>query len=299
MNIWRIHLKPASKSGFNSREYCIVNKLVGFGWPISDVTAPITFSEYEERGKDTYTKNNDKSWYPNWNAFYYRMQIGDLIWTRTSDGVYYLGSISSEWRYDHSDDAINMDIANVRDCNWVKVGTVDAVPGKVLTSFIASRTLQRIHDTTIHYYSQLMFNELSGSELYSPEPLPEQDIFALLSPNDCEDAVGIYLQIKKNYLMVPSSCKADTSGYEYELIHRESKERAVVQVKKGEADLNQDDYKSIEETVYLFTTNGRYLGVERKNMICLKPSEIKEFLYEYQEYLPTKIRFWVEKTNEN
>ncbi|MCF2494287.1 hypothetical protein L0662_13045 [Dyadobacter sp. CY22] len=116
MNIWRIHLKPASKLGFNSREHCIEHNLVGIGWPIPLTTSSLTATEYEDQAKVLYVANNDKSWYRAWNSFYYRMQIGDLIWTRTSDGYYYLGRVESEWKYDFSEVAVNADIANIRSC---------------------------------------------------------------------------------------------------------------------------------------------------------------------------------------
>ena len=124
MNLWRIHLKPASKSGTDSRKYCIDNKIVGFGWPIQDVNALLSSSEYEEKGKVLYANNGDKSWYPAWNSLHYKMQIGDLVWTRKQDGVYYLGRITGDWRYEYSKSSEEADIVNVRNCDWIKIGTV-------------------------------------------------------------------------------------------------------------------------------------------------------------------------------
>lgn len=293
MNLWRIHIKPASKTGFDSRKYCIDNNIVGFGWPIPKVEALINSDEYYLRAREIYVGPNDKSWYKAWNALRNKMQVGDLIWTRTSDGNYYLGRITSSWMYDYSSVATDADICNIRACQWIKVGLVDIVPGKVISSFISARTLQAVHGETVMKYSQLLYDNLSSQSNYQSEKLVFSDIFSLLSAYDCEDVIGLYLQITLGYLVIPSSCKSDTLAYEYELVHRVTGEHAVVQVKTGGESLNRNDYGSIEGKVFLFACNGRYLGDEYSHIMCLFPLDIESFMQDHLNLLPRRIQFWI------
>lgn len=295
MNLWRINIIPASKKGFDPRQYCIDRKIAGIGWPLDDVSEPLTLEKYTTEGRAKYPQ--DKGWLPAWNAISHNIKIGDLIWTRTKDGNHYLGKITSEWRYDFSSDAINHDIANVRDCEWMKVGLIDNVPGTVVRSFMPSSTLQRVGSFDALTYSQRLYNDLSGVSYYQPQISKDKDIFSLLSPEDCEDVVGLFLQIKHGYLLIASTCKRDTVGYEYELIHRLTGEKAVVQVKSGNISLNRNDFEQIDANVFLFTTNQEYHGEERNNIICLHSKELKEFMSEYPNLLPEKVRFWTSKFN--
>ncbi len=85
-------------------------------------------------------------------------------------------------------------------------------------------------------------------------------------------------------------------AYEYELIHRETKEKAVVQVKNGHIDLNGDFYKNIEGTVFLFTTKGNYHGEPRDNIKLIDPEVIRNYLYNNVDLLPNKMKIWVKLT---
>lgn len=72
------------------------------------------------------------------------MEIGELCWTR-DHGKYYLGQITSDWRYENTQENRDADVVNVRSCTWHKIGIVDVVPGKVVNSF-RGRTVQKVHD---------------------------------------------------------------------------------------------------------------------------------------------------------
>ena len=165
------------------------------------------------------------------------MVIDDLVWTRDTKGEYYLGRITSDWRYDISSEYRDADMVNIRSCEWYKVGTVEKVPGKVVSSFIPRATVQAVSNSTVQSYSKFLYNELSESQYYEEDSLVGEDIFSLISDDDCEDLVALYLQYKHNYLVVPSTCKKSTANYEYVLVHRETGESAVAQVKKGNVSL--------------------------------------------------------------
>ena len=108
------------------------------------------------------------------------------------NGEYHIGRVEGPWEYRNTRENRDADVVNVRACQWVPVGTADAVPGKVLNSFRASRTLQAVDDDTVRFYSKLAFNSAGGEPRYDLlGENRELNLFALISPEDCEDIVGI------------------------------------------------------------------------------------------------------------
>lgn len=291
MNIWRIHLKADSKAGVDQRQHCIDKGIVGVGWPIEYDTIPVSWEEYLETARGDY---GDTSWWTALNAMKNRMEVDDLIWTRDWHGNYFLGKINSDWYYDTSDECSQADIVNVRKCDWKKIGTEEAVPGKVVSSFRPARTVQCIDDETVYTFSQVVYNQKSKTDFYEIDSVSGQDIFSLLSTDDCEDALAIYLQVNHDYLVIPSSCKDTTMTYEFELKNRITGKTAVVQVKSGWTPLNIDEYENLETDVYLFATSGQYSGKPKSNITTIDPEIIRKFLFEETKLLPEKMKLWVE-----
>ena len=289
-------MKPGAQDGIDARQHCLTSGIVGIGWQVEYETDDLTADFYEKKAIERYYKEGDKSWWPAWNALYNKCSIDDLIWTRDWDGIYYIGRITSDWYYDTSKEASKADIVNVKKCDWKKVGTIESVPGKLVNCFIPPRTIQQVNDETVKLFSQLVYNEKSLIPYYTHQPLIGQNLYSLLSSDDCEDALALYLQLIHNYMLVPSSCKSDTMAYEYELIHRYTKEKAVVQVKNGHVDLDVDFYGNIEGTVFLFTTKGKYHGEPKENIKLIDPILILNFLYDNVDLLPNKMRVWVKLT---
>jgi hypothetical protein len=293
MNIWRIHLKAAAQTGVDQRQLCLDKGIVGVGWQIDYETTPVSWDEYLETAKGDY---GDTSWWTAINAMKNRMQIDDLIWTRDWHGNYFLGRITSDWFYETSQDCANADIVNVRSCDWHKVGTEEAVPGKVVSCFRPARTVQAIDDDTVYTFSQVVYNQKSKTTLYEVDNVEGEDIFSLISADDCEDALAIYLQVHHN---IPSSCKDDTMTYEFELKNRMTGKSAVVQVKSGWTPLNIDDYSNLDTDIYLFATCGQYYGTPKANITTINPEEIRKFLYEQTNLLPEKMKVWIDLTRKN
>ncbi len=296
MKIWRINLKSAAKAGVNPREFCLNNGIVGVGWPIETAESEIDWQTYEEQAKLTYP--NSQGFQRALKAFYHKMQIDDLVWTRDTKGEYYIGRITSDWRYDTSNECRNADIHNIRSCEWHKVGTVEKVPGKVVSSFIPRATVQAVSNTTVLNYSKIQYNKLSETPYYAAESQKVQDVFSLISDDDCEDLVALYLQYKRNYMVVPSTCKKSTANYEYVLVHKETGKSAVAQVKKGNTSLYASDFNDVDAKVYLFTTEGKYEGNFQDSIHILTKDEIEAFVYEHLPILPEKIRVWAEMTQQ-
>jgi len=296
MNVWRINLKPSAAAGIDPRRLCLDKGIVGVGWQIDWQSEPVLWVDYERKAIEIYYNNGDKSWWPALNAIYNRIKTDDLIWTRDWQGIYYVGRIESDWHYETTPDFAQADIVNVRKCDWQKIGTIESAPGKLVNSFIPARTVQAVNDETVLLFSKILYNKKIGTTFYDIESLTGKDIYSLLSSSDCEDAIALYLQVEKGYMVIPSSCKSDTMTYEYELKHRETGRKAVVQVKNGYVDLSSDDYSGIESEIYLFTTKGNYRGLPKSNIHFIDTKTITDFMYQNLSLLPDRMKLWVSLT---
>ena len=71
---------------------------------------------------------------------------GTLVWTRTSDGLFWRGRLTGPWRYDDSPDARDVGIHHVRACAWEEppLAAPDAPPAVVEAFARGGRNLQRI-----------------------------------------------------------------------------------------------------------------------------------------------------------
>ncbi len=295
MNIWRIHIRPSGGRENHKRafKFCLESNVIGMGWRVNlDNNEVITnYKEYWSDGEAIY---GTPSWRSNVGRFINDVSIGDLIWTRNSQGVYYLGRIEGNWEYRESDASIHADILNIRKTNLFEVGLESKVPGKVISAFRAGRTLQKIHGNTTAIYSKYLFNELKKQQIYSLDK-KGLDIFKLLSADDVENVVYVYLQTK-GYVAYPSGRKADTMSYEFILKDRKTYNEAVVQVKTGHTSVDLSMLPDNSEIkIYAFATSGSYLNREsRNNVTLLGLDEIKKFMKDNRLLLPASIQNWME-----
>jgi len=294
-NIWRLNIKTDASENIDPRKFCIIKNILGVGWPI-DSSKKMTWNNYYKLGEEEYYNNGDKGWWPAVNALKNHMQINDLCWTRDRDGIYYLCRVTSGWLYQDSSEYRKADVVNIRECDWKKAGKIDTVPGKVVNSFIPDRAVQAVDDDNVRLYSQYLYNSLSETDHYVL-PSVDPDLFSLISADDCEDIVGLFLQ-EKGYRMIPSSCKADTAAYEFVLKHIETGETAAAQVKQGNTDLNIDNYSELPGEVYLFTTDGNYTGKSSKTVHCLDTEEIKNFAISTKHILSDRLKTWIKIIDE-
>ena len=295
MRIWRLNISPASESGVDPRRLCIENNILGVGWPVDD-DAPLDWNTYYRLGCETYYNQGDNGWWPAVNAIRYRMEVNDLCWTRDWSGNYYIGKIEGCWEYRSTDDHRRADIVNVRPCRWFPVGGVDSVPGKVLNSFRASRTIQIVDDETVVLYSKWKHNQISQENVYDLRNVGKRDIFSLISTDDCEDIVGIYLQQELGYRLIPSTCKRDTAHTEFVL--RKAEGKAHVQVKQGYVDLDMDEFNDRDPCDpcqwFLFTTHGRYTGVGGGHVQCLDPDKMRDFVLNNRRLMSSRVQAFID-----
>ena len=88
---------------------------------------------------------------------------GSFVWTRDTDGLYWLGRIVGAYFYDSSDDAAAVDLVHVRECRWLSKPLLEpAVPAAVIATFgRGGRNFQQTHDSSVGAESQRLWDELS------------------------------------------------------------------------------------------------------------------------------------------
>jgi len=287
--VWRLHARSDAEQGIDPGEFCTTQRVAGIGWRVEPDTDHMLWDDYLRLAKERYASSN--GWWAAINAVKNRMAVGDLCWTRTRSGKYWLGRIEDDWFYRNAEAHLAADIVNIRPCRWFEVGDLYEVPGKVVNPFRASRTVQKIDSDAIRLFSMLMYNSLASEETYT---LPDVrcDLFAMLCPEDCEDLVGVYLQTR-GFVLFPATCKADTKQFEFVLRHRLTGRYAAVQVKQGRSSLDCGDYTSFDGDVFLFQTADLYAGSPPPNVHCLARCDMESFCLEHLHLLPARIQRWV------
>lgn len=288
MTVFRLHIRPGgglANSEF-SFAYCLQEQVLGVGWQTYSDKVISTWEEYETEASQHHDDLSRVRYLKNY------VKKDDLIWTRCTSGHYYLAKVASEWEYLTSKQAEDADIVNVVRCEILRVPGIDAVPGKVVACFRPTRTIQEIADEHMQQYSQYLWNTLCGTSYYPPAENVGGSVFPFLGSDATEDVIFIYLQTK-GWLVVPNSRKADTMSFEFYLIHRETRERAVVQIKTGNTSLNTDEWKDRLERVFLFQSNGLYYGDSHPSVVCIPPAEIEAFMDENRYLLPASTLYWM------
>lgn len=290
MALYRIHTRPKGglANAIFSFDYVLEEGVLGVGWQTYSEKSIATWQDYESEAA---VQHGSKALS---RVRYLKSHVkkDDLIWTRSPSGVYYLAKVDSEWEYLTNDRAKDADIVNVVRCKIMNVGAVDAVPGKVVACFRAKRTIQRINGEDILHYSQVLWNRLSNTDYFNVTPQAARSIFSFVQSGEVEDIIFIYPQMQ-GWVVVPNSRKGDTMSYEFYLIHRETKERAIVQVKTGNTALNSSDWVNKNMKVFLFQANGIYHGAPNPAVVCLTPHEIENFMRQNSDLLPSCISAWL------
>ena len=299
--IYRIHLKPQNDKKENPFKFCKQKSIVGIGWPLDKENLEkfkkeSNFENYKKLVLEQYNKDTGLKKAIN---CYSEIEKDDLIWARDRDNIFYICRVTGKWEYSYENDNKVNDIFSYFPVEYVKVGTVEEVPGKVVNSFRANATLQRIHGKSIFEMTKKIYNKKSNNKLYEIKKI--EDFLNFLLPEDVEEIVSLYLQLEKNYLIYTSTNKIDTAKYEFVMTSKDGKEKCCIQVKTGNITLDPEDYINLIENndkVYLFTL-GKYKKENINNVICLKKEEILDFIKNNKEILPSRIKYWMEEVEKN
>lgn len=305
MAVWRLQVNTGRA---NIAEYCLKNHVVAMGWSLDHLSVEErvqinTFDDYYEIAKDEY-KNIDSV-----IRMVEGVKEGDLIWMRSRiEGKYYIARVKANSTWIFNEDAVKIDAANqLTNIDWYlasEKADEESVPGAVATAFIMGATIQRINKAGVEAYSQMLYNKIHDSSLdmYNyPNPdlsLCEKHFYNLLQPEDVEDLLSLWLYDTKKYVCIPSTNKIATPKYECVLIDPNdlNRKHIYIQVKKGNIDLNADDYAGLNGEVYLLTTEGHVSNVDKyNNVFCVNPSEIYQFAINADKahMIPENVLYWV------
>ena len=297
--VWRLQTRTDSKDGKKISTYCREESIAAVGWSINDDQIKEYNAEAFDKiqsirasiqSKDIYYKVLEE-----YNLFNIkpgkkivavetikRVKPGDYIWMR-DNGIYYLGRVNenSNFMYNCDKDALDFDAANqITGVKWERIGDESQVPGAVATAFIRGRTIQRINKDYMFEYAEYAFGGKPLVLEHSNREFLQQLFYDCLSPNDCEDLVCLYLYDKANYIAIPSTNKIATELYECVLVNPINGKLAYPQVKKGNKELNINDYIELikdhpNKEVYLFTSEGKVQGdTHIDNIHSISPDEL-------------------------
>src|ERR1700693_4838695 len=207
--IWRLHAKSPRPHGPDASTFCIENDLVGFGFPVEPSEDLLAWDIYYRRGLETYHNKGVTEWQPAVEAIRKRMSVGDLCWARHASGKYYIGRVMGTWEYRNGPSNRQAGVVNTRFCDWQDAGDPFNVPNAILNSFRNGSPLEQIEGDGVEAFSSFRFNGLIQRSVYEFSQRV-CDLFSVLGLEECEDLIGIYLQME-GYLLLPGTCKTDAS----------------------------------------------------------------------------------------
>jgi len=282
VGIFRIHIRPTGGEASKEEtfEYCLKNELLGVGWRVSTIKSTRDWNEYFREASRIHNNLSICKYIKD------NVHKDDLVWTRSPSRKYYLAKVLSEWEYLTTEEAVkkDIDIANVFRVKFREV-PIDQVPGKVIATFRATRTIQRIADEKVREYSKYLWNLLSGESYYSVDTSKFKDIFMMLDDEETEDLVFLYLQ-SKGWYVVPNSRKKDSMRFEYLVVNPKTGEKAETQIKTGNVSLNKEFFSKYSYKIFLFQSNELYEGNGADNVVCIKRNELEKFLEKSLNWLP-------------
>lgn len=297
-----MHIRPSGGLGNPalSFAYCLCEGVLGVGWQVEPSSeAPLTWEAYVKLAADSHGLGE----LSRVRYLHDHIRPHDLIWSRNTDGKYYLAKVGPPrqnaqeaglaWEYYDTPGGRDADIVNVVRCHILAVPNADDVPGKIVACFRPRRTIQSITDETAVLYSRLLWNQLAGQQEFSLQDIAKCDIFSFLDAETTEDVIFIYLQCQ-GWIVVPNSRMADTMRYEFVAIHRETRERALVQVKTGSTPLDTENWSRFPEKVFLFQSHDIYTGVPAANVVQLRPQAIEDFMDTNFAVMPRAVQRWID-----
>ena len=112
MTVFRIHIRPSGGDNDKKKsfKYCLDNRVLGMGWAVKETgKSRLSWDEYIVDAKKIPEYKNVQ----NVRYLHCKVKVNDLIWTRDTMGCYYLGRVTSPWKYLATAKALQADIVNI------------------------------------------------------------------------------------------------------------------------------------------------------------------------------------------
>ncbi len=294
--LWKLVVKPNSKDG-KAFEFCKNNSILGVGWCLRDANDNLYIPKDVDDAKRSGIEYYDSKGFVTAINAMKEIEPNDLIWTRY-EGIYYICRVLSKWKYSNRPENIKEDICHYVEVEFVEVGTIEKVLGRITNCFRARSAIQRIHDDNkiMTNLTKALYNELTGQKIYETNTYKKEDLFDLLQAEDVEEVISLYLQIVENYLVYTSTNKLDTQKYEFVAIARDGSHLCYPQVKTGGVSLDGNDYLDLVKggnKVVLFATSEKYANINDNNIIAMYKKDLLDFVYANKKVMPYRIRQWM------
>lgn len=298
MAVWRVQAK-ADGGGANPRDqidFMLRRGVVGIGWQID--AHPSSFEEYEKRFNDLSGTTEYEMYSPqalsNVRAIA-RMREGDIVWTRSSDAIYYVGEVSDQYRYLSDEEAAYHDTVNTVGCQLIRVGTEEAVPPVIIDAFSRPKTAQAIYSDAAEAFSRNLLKCQRGAS--TGQSVSRSEFFDLVDNIELEDIVSAILQLR-GWIFIPSTKRKTTKFYEFLIRSRDGRRIAGVQVKNRHAPLDVETYNEAVrrgdvDEVFLFQANGAYSGDPAPGVTLLSREEVLEFIDDDNSPITERVKHWM------
>ena len=291
--VFRLHLRSTLPHVDHAaiEDYCLKeNGWAGLGWGLWEGEQPsgLAWDEYTRR-KEAKGEGVDES-----VRRLHNMPVGALVWTRRTDGTFWLGRITGKWEYRAGPQARKLDMFNLRRCRWHNVGAEDAVPGKILNNFRPARTLNPVKDHASVDYSRRLWSRVTG-EPFAEAPIDSRTVIeSLLSPTDLEDFVAAYLQDRHDLVLI--SRHPSTAGYEYVFKAKRDGRRAVASVKSGGSNVDLSTLpKDGDIDVWIYQVSGEPAGESHDNVRHIATEDLVDFINERPTVQPDQVLYWLNR----
>ena len=297
MTVWRLQTRTSGDG--QVAQYCLKNEIAVVGWGVSNGAdeSIAEFADYLRLAKSKYPKGVSSV------KGLYSIQPGDLIWMR-DHGKYYIGMVGegTKWQYNNSNETAKHDAYNqITNVHWGSSPYADeSIAGMVTTSFIRGQALQKIHKDGIKQYSRMTYNIWSNENIFDEKALRfsgEDKIkcfYNLLTTMECEDLVAFYLYSKKGYIGILSTNKLSTPLYEFVMLDPlDANKRIYIQVKKGNVDIDAEDFQELNGEVYVFTSEGKIINTDKKDLHIITPTELYDYAVSKNAVLSEGIKMWL------
>jgi len=280
--------------------HCLKKELIGIGWGHEGLphgaSTDAVLSAIEASNEDGWGRRAALIV----RRFAMDAQVGDFVWTRDTHGRYLLCRLTGGHRYEMSQDAMRVDVHQVRDAEWAPTPLNDLdVPGGVIRCFVGTReSFSRIHDRGARAMTAYLWEKLHGCPLPRLELPPREILTSYLDPYDVEDLVYVWLQIARGYVVLPRARQRDTPAYEYTMLDREGGVRAIAQIKTGATPVDLDALAAAAvdggTRTYAYATSGDYVGDRGQVTEVIEADELLRFVRSDAALLPPRVQAWFE-----
>ncbi len=279
-------------------DFCKKNHIIGIGWSIKENRIINDFEYYKKRFMSSYEKKQFIN-----IQHLHECKEGDIIITRHIDGTYYIGKVNRPWKYIGKKKYEYYDVVNNVGMIWYKVkwGRL-GLPGDLGISSSFGNIVIPKTDEIIKEAIKISYNISSGKNYFKinekiKEKLYGKNALKYLDPRDLEDFIGLYLQIKFNYKILPSTWTQSEKDYEFYASKVEGKnkyESIAVQVKKsGELDINKYEKsadKNQLDKVFLYSGEYNYRNKRNaKKTKIIEENDLINFMKENRKLIDKTI----------